>query len=87
MPYMDGQDTSEEYQPTSPPGRYAQLLRTQIVDSVTFLHQDVSLGSKVHRDEPRADGNGGVKPLASTVSQRFAVFIAGACGRCQRCTS
>ena len=52
------------HQNISPPsfGRYAQLLRTQIVDSVTFLHQDVSLGSKVHRDEPRADGNGGLNP-------------------------
>lgn len=27
--------------------KYSELLRTQIVDSVTFLHQDVSLGSKV----------------------------------------
>lgn len=27
--------------------RYAELLRTQIVDSVTFLHSEVSLGSKV----------------------------------------
>ena len=26
--------------------RYAEILRTQIVDSVTLLHQDVSLGSK-----------------------------------------
>ena len=71
----------------SPPRRYAQLLRTQIVDSVTFLHQDVSLGSKVHRDEPRADGNGGVKPSASTVFTKICSSTAGACRRCQRCTS
>ena len=27
-------------------GRYSEVLRTQIVDSVTFLHSEVSLGSK-----------------------------------------
>lgn len=33
--------------------RYSELLRTQIVDSVTFLHQDVSLGSKAEKTEKK----------------------------------
>ena len=29
--------------------RYADMLRTQIVDSVTFMHQDIAQGCKAHK--------------------------------------